>query len=47
MSGLIADGSRFEDRIYKEYERTVIRCSDGRPAISFHTWCFNKGIIGY
>jgi len=45
MAGFVADGRSDEQRLYDEYERTVIRCSNGQPAVSFHTWCFNKGLI--
>ena len=31
-------------QLYEDYEEYVIRCRDGRPAVSFMAWCFNKGI---
>lgn len=32
-----------QEELYREYQRTVLRCRDGRPAISFYTWLRNIG----
>ena len=36
-----------QKQMVEEYQRTVIRTRDGRPAISYMTWCFNRGINPY
>jgi hypothetical protein len=36
-----------EEELQRDYERSVIRTSDGRPAISFISWCHYQGINAY
>jgi len=36
-----------KQQLIKEYNRTVVRCRDGRPAISFITWCYNRGFNAF
>ena len=35
------------EELQRDYERSVIRTSDGRPAISFISWCHYHGINAY
>ena len=39
--------TRQQQQLIEEYQRTVIRTRDGSPAISYMSWCFNRGINPY
>lgn len=33
-----------KEELYQEYLRTVMRCADGTPVVSFRFWCWQHGI---